>query len=85
MSNSSGGTRRDVKLWTQTFRYGTTWCKLVVVAGPFLYSNLSFGIVRFVNYVGIKIWFVKLMARSRVFCCIFRICVVLVPSALTFA
>ena len=33
----------------------------MVVAGPFLHSNLSFGTVRFVNYVGIKIWFVKLM------------------------
>ena len=44
----------------------------LVIVDPFLYSNLIFGIVKFIGYVCIQTWFVKLKVESYVYCCIFK-------------
>ena len=44
----------------------------MVVVDPFLYSDLIFGIVKFIGYVCIQTWFVKLKVESYVYCCIFE-------------
>ena len=44
----------------------------MVVVGPSLCSNLSFDIVKFVIDVCVQTWFVKLMAESCVYYCIFK-------------
>ena len=57
----------------------------MIVADFYLCSNLSFSNAKFVNYVFIQIWFVKLKVKSYESLLYFRIFVVLVSSALTFA
>jgi hypothetical protein len=47
--------------------------------------NSDFSIVKFVNYVFIQTWFVKLKVKSYVYLLYFQIRVMLVPSAPTFA
>ena len=42
------------------------------VVDYFLYSNLIFGIVKFIGYVCIQTWFVKLKVESFVYYCIFE-------------
>ena len=44
----------------------------LVVVDPFLYSDLIFGIVKFIGYVCIQTWFVKLKVESFVYYCIFE-------------
>ena len=44
----------------------------LVVVDPFLYSDLIFGIVKFIGYVCIQTWFAKLKVESYVYYCIFE-------------
>ena len=44
----------------------------LVVVDHFLYSNFIFGIVKFIGYVCIQTWFVKLKVESYAYCCIFK-------------
>ena len=39
----------------------------LLVVDPFLYSDLIFGIVKFIGYVCIQTWFVKLKVESYVY------------------
>ena len=68
--SSSVGTQRDGRLWSQTLSQGTPRCPLVVVVGPL--CEPQFRQYKVVNYVCIQIWFVKFMAESCVYCCIFE-------------
>ena len=70
--SSSTGTQRDERLWSQTLSQGSPQGTLLVVGGPFLFSNPNFGIVKFINYVCMQIWFVNLKAESCVYYCIFK-------------
>ena len=84
-STSFVGTQMDGRLWSQMFRQGPSEVTLLVVVCPFLYSNPNFGIVKFINYGCLQTGFVKLKMESYVYLWYFQICVVLVPSAPTFA
>ena len=44
----------------------------LLVVDPFLYWDLIFGIVKFIGYVCIQTWFVKLKVESYVYYCIFK-------------
>ena len=44
----------------------------LVVVDLFLYSDLIFGIVKFIGNVCIQTWFEKLMVESYVYCYIFK-------------
>ena len=44
----------------------------LVVVDLFLYSDLIFGIIKFIGYVCIQNWFVKLKIESYVYCRIFE-------------
>ena len=66
----SVGTQRNGRLWSQTPSQGTPRCPLMVVVGPL--CEPQFRQCKVVNYVCIQIWFVKFMAESCVYCCIFE-------------
>ena len=53
----------------------------MIVVGPYLELKPDFSNAKFVNYVFIKTWFVKLKVKTYVYLLYFQIRVVLIPSA----